>query len=87
VINANYTGADIFQKGKIPHLLKLALTVIREQNDMSERTHEEIYLTDMHNQSEKNAIDLHTYFYWKDIHVCPICNEWLIMRAKPELAP
>ena len=46
---------------------------------------EEIYLKNIHDRTEQDALDLHTYFYWNDLEVCPICNEWLIMRSNPEL--
>jgi hypothetical protein len=46
---------------------------------------EEIYLKHIHDWSTSLKIDLHTYFYWKDMVVCPICNEWIIEKAKPEM--
>lgn len=52
-----------------------------------EKSKEEIYLTEIHNKLSvaSGLLDLHTYFYWKGLQVCPICNEWLIMRSKPQL--
>ena len=43
-----------------------------------------LYLRNMHSSTIQNEIDLHTYFWLKKLDVCPICNEWLIMRGKPE---
>lgn len=43
------------------------------------------YLKDIHNNlSKEELLNLHTFFYWIDVEVCPICNEWLVMRNKPE---
>lgn len=44
---------------------------------------EYIYLRNMHDSTLQNEVDLHTYFWLKTYEVCPICNQWLIMRAKP----
>lgn len=46
-------------------------------------SHEEIYLKQFH-KGEQEILDLHTYFWTQDMEVCPICNEWLVMRSKPE---
>ena len=49
------------------------------------KTYEEIYLTVIHNANDIDKIDLHTYLYHKEFASCPICNEWLIQRSKPEV--
>jgi len=47
--------------------------------------YEEIYLKSIHEHATKeNLLDLHTYLYWKDFESCPICNEWLTVRGKPQ---
>ena len=53
---------------------------------------EEIYLKEIHISMEKELngsglLNLHTYFYKKNFESCPICNEWLVMRSKPEAIP
>lgn len=46
------------------------------------------FLKDLHNScNPQQLLDLHTHFYWLDLEVCPFCNEWLVMRMKPELIP
>ena len=43
------------------------------------------YLGYIHaNLTEGQLIDLHTFFYHLDLQSCPVCNEWLIQRSKPE---
>lgn len=56
-----------------------------DSTECYEPNKEEIYLMKMHDASNENALNLHTYFYWKDFQSCPICNEWLIMRTNPRL--
>lgn len=34
----------------------------------------EIYMKDIHNQSEQNALDVHTMAYWQGLDNCPICG-------------
>ena len=53
----------------------------------NEKTKEEIYLTEIHNNLPfaSELLDLHTYFYWKGLEVCPICNEWLTQRCIPRI--
>lgn len=50
-------------------------------------TPEYLYLRNIHDSTIQNEIDLHTYFYLKDMEVCPICNDWLVMRGKTEVKP
>lgn len=53
-----------------------------------ERTLEESFLTSLHNKaSEKELLDLHTYFVScrnPQILYCPICNEILIWKYVPK---
>ena len=54
-------------------------------NTKSNSGKEETYFKDIHNKlNHEQLLDLHTYFYWKDFQSCPICNEWLVMRTRPE---
>ena len=47
--------------------------------------HIEAYLKEIHNKlNPTELLDLHTFFYWINVEACPICNEWLTMRGKPE---
>lgn len=46
---------------------------------------EKKWLRSLHTQlSGEGLLDLHTYFYFKNMEVCPICNEWLVMRVIPK---
>lgn len=50
-----------------------------------ERTHEEIYLTSLHNKAnEQELLDLHCYLYWKGVYDCLICNERLTQDFIPK---
>lgn len=46
---------------------------------------EYLYLKKMHDSTIQNEVDFHTYFWLKTYEVCPICNQWLVMRGKPKL--
>ncbi len=49
------------------------------------RSQEEIYLKEIHRKgTRQDILDLHCYFYEKGFECCPICNEWIILRSKPE---
>jgi len=53
-----------------------------------ERTHEEIYLTTIHNKcNEQELLDLHCYMYWCKVEHCLICNVRLIQQSLPKLEP
>lgn len=46
------------------------------------------YLGSIHDKIENDVqalIDLHTILHKLDYSVCPVCNEWLIMRVNPRL--
>ena len=58
---------------------------MKKINVTYEKSREEIYLSEIHNKLDfEQLLNLHTYFYWKDFELCPICNELLTMRGKPE---
>lgn len=46
----------------------------------------EPYLGSIHDKIENDCqalTDLHTILHKLDFEVCPVCNEWLIMRSNP----
>ena len=58
------------------------------QTGFSISKHAEIYLRSSHSEgSEQSILDLHTFLYHIGFQSCPFCNEWLIMRPKPEDIP
>lgn len=47
------------------------------------------YLGSIHDKIEDDIqalTDLHTILHKLDYSVCPVCNEWLIMRVNPRLS-
>lgn len=53
---------------------------------MLDTSPETLYLKKIHDLTLQNEVDIHTYFYLKNMEVCPICNQWLVMRGIPTLA-